>query len=83
MSQSKLLNHSPQQITSFGGELLKVKDPVGRAERVVTQQNKVQVRKIEKEMPSGTLLEDELGNIEFMTKLLEKIFGESFQKQEP
>ena len=54
-------------------ELLKAQKPLGRAERGVTQQTKVQLRKIEKEMPSGTLLENERGNKEFMTKLLAKI----------
>ena len=54
-------------------ELLKAQEPLGGAERGVTQQNKVQLHEIEREMPSGTLLEDERGEKKAKKKMLAKI----------
>ena len=58
-------------------------DTVSKSESGVTQDTKVQLCIIEKEMPSGTLLDNERGNKEFMKKLLEKMHRERFWQQKP
>ena len=54
-------------------ELLKAQEPLGRAEREVTQQTKVQMRKIEKKCPLEHFWRMREETKEFMTKLLVKI----------